>query len=265
MDSLYLNVFSCMILLLVCYVAIPLRSNGSKAFFFFILIAVLFYGFTSFLSIKDGWDEGVAVALRLSIFSTLSWFALICLGYKVAAKLGVFVLPYLTILSLGVLTCDFLEAHEHNDVAFPSGWITGHILTSLSTYATVSLATMAALSVVICQLLIKSKRPNKIVNYLPAITEADRLQTTLLLISLVILIVGVSTGMAVEYTNSGSLFVFDHKTILTICTLILILFLLVSNKLFGFRGKIMSRFILVAYFLISLGYLGVKVISQYFV
>ena len=124
---------------------------------------------------------------------------------------------------------------------------------------------MAALSVVICQFFIKSKRPNKIVNYLPAITEADRLQTTLLLISLVILIVGVSTGMAVEYTNSGSLFVFDHKIILTICTLILILFLLVSNRLFGFRGKIMSRFILLAYFLISLGYLGVKVISQYFV
>ena len=265
MDSLYLNVFSCLILLLVCYVAIPLRSNGSKAFFFFILIAVLFYGFTSFLSIKDGWDEGVAVALRLSIFSTLLWFGLICLGYKVAAKLGVFVLPYLTILSLGVLACDFLDSHEYTDVAFPSGWITGHILTSLSTYATVSLATMAALSVVICQFLIKSKRPNKIVNYLPAITEADRLQTTLLLISLVILIVGVSTGMAVEYTNSGQLFVFDHKTILTICTLILILFLLVSNRLFGFRGKIMSRFILLAYFLISLGYLGVKVISQYFV
>ena len=124
---------------------------------------------------------------------------------------------------------------------------------------------MAALSVVVCQILIKSKRPNKIVNYLPAITEADRLQTTLLLISLIILIVGVSTGMAVEHTNSGQLFVFDHKTILTICTLILILFLLVSNKLFGFRGKILSRFILLAYFLITLGYLGVKVISQYFV
>ena len=102
-------------------------------------------------------------------------------------------------------------------------------------------------------------------NYLPAITEADRLQTTLLLISLSSL----SSVFQLEWQSStqilGDLFVFDHKTILTICTLILILFLLVSNRLFGFRGKIMSRFILLAYFLISLGYLGVKVISQYFV
>ena len=134
---------------------------------------------------------------------------------------------------------------------------------SLSTYATISLATMAAFSVFLSQLSIKNKRSNIFVNYLPAINEADRLQTNLLVISLFVLFIGILTGMTVEYLKSGKVISIDHKTILSFCTLVLISSLLITNKLFGLRGRFLSRLILVAYFLISLGYLGVKVISQY--
>ena len=75
--------------------------------------------------------------------------------------------------------------------------------------------------------------------------------------------VGILTGMSVEYLKSGKLITIDHKTVLSFCTLALISLLLITNKLFGLRGRFLSRLILVAYFLISLGYLGVKVISQY--
>jgi len=263
MNLIYLDVVSSIILLLGCYLAVPLKSINGKPFFALIVVTICVYGLSSLIAIQNGWDHGVAAALRLSIFFTLFWFAILCITSKIASKLSVFVLPYLTILSFAVLSLNFIDSENTVDKEIPSAWISFHILTSLSTYATISLATMAALSVFLSQLSIKNKRSNNFINYLPAINEADRLQTILLVISLFVLFIGILTGMTVESLKSGKVISIDHKTILSLCTLALISSLLITNKLFGLRGRFLSRLILVAYFLISLGYLGVKIISQY--
>ena len=247
-----------------CYLAVPLKSINAKPLYILIIITICTYGLSSLLAIQNGWDHGVAAALRLSIFFTIFWFAVLCITSKTAMKLAVFVLPYLTILSFAVFTLNVLDSQNTVDKQMSSAWISFHILMSLSTYATISLATMAAFSVFLSQLLIKNKRSYIIVNFLPAINEADRLQTILLVVSLFVLFIGILTGMTVEYLKSGKVIAIDHKTILSFCTLALISLLLVTNKLFGLRGRFLSRLILVAYFLISLGYLGVKVVSQYF-
>ena len=264
MNLIHLDVVSSIILLLGCYLAVPLKSLNGKPFFALIIVTICVYGLSSLIAIQDGWDHGVAAALRLSIFFTLFWFAILCITSKIASKLSVFVLPYLTILSFAVLSLNFIDSENTVDREISSAWISFHILTSLSTYATISLATMAAFSVFLSQLSIKKKRSNIFVNYLPAINEADRLQTILLVISFFVLFVGILTGMTVENLKSGKVISIDHKTILSFCTLALISSLLITNKLFGLRGRFLSRLILVAYFLISLGYIGVKIISQYF-
>ena len=264
MNLIYLNVVSSFILLLGCYLAVPLRPNKANLFFILIVFAIGIYGLSSLIAIQNGWDFGVAAALRLSVFFTLFWFAILCIASKIASKLAVFVLPYLTILSFAVLSLNFLDAQNTVSTEISSAWISFHILTSLSTYATISLATMSASSVFLSQISIKNKRSNIFVNYLPAINEADRLQTILLVISFFVLFVGILTGMTVENLKSGKVISIDHKTILSFCTLALISSLLITNKLFGLRGRFLSRLILVAYFLISLGYIGVKIISQYF-
>ena len=263
MNLIYLDVVSSTILLLGCCLAVPLKSINRKPFFVLIIVTITVYGLSSLIAMQNGWDPGVAAALRLSIFFTVFWFAILCATSKTASKLAVFVLPYLTILSFAVLSLNILDSQNTIDKEISSGWISFHILMSLSTYATISLATMAASSVFLSQLSIKNKRSNIFINYLPAINEADRLQTSLLVISLFVLFIGILTGMTVEYLKSGKVISIDHKTILSFCTLALISSLLVTNKLFGLRGRFLSRLILVAYFLISLGYLGVKVISQY--
>ena len=263
MNLIYLDLVSSIILVLGCYSAIPLKSINAKPFYILIIVTICIYGLSSLIAIQNGWDHGVAAALRLSIFFTVFWFAVLCISSKIAMKLAVFVLPYLTMLSFVVFTLNVLDSENTVDKEISSAWMSFHILMSLSTYATISLATMAAFSVFLSQLSIKNKRTNIFVNFLPAINEADRLQTILLVISLFVLFIGILTGMTVEYFKSGSVVSIDHKTILSFCTLALISFLLVTNKLFGLRGRFLSRLILVAYFLISLGYLGVKVISQY--
>tara|TARA_Y100000589_G_scaffold101265_1_gene95527 strand:- start:168 stop:965 length:798 start_codon:yes stop_codon:yes gene_type:complete len=263
MNLIYLDLVSSIILVVGCYLANPLKSINAKPFSILIIATICIYGLSSLIAIQNGWDHGLAAALRLSIFFTVFWFAALCLTCKVAIKLAVFVLPYLTMLSFAVFTLSVLESENTFVKEISSAWISFHILTSLSTYATISLATMAALSVFLSQLSIKNKKSNIVVNFLPAINEADRLQTILLLISFFVLFVGIFTGMTVEYLKSGKLISMDHKTILSFCTLALISLLLITNKLFGLRGRFLSRLILIAYFLISLGYLGVKVISQY--
>ena len=62
-------------------------------------------------------------------------------------KLAVLVLPYLTTLSFAVFTLNGLDWENTVDIEISSAWISFHILMSLSTYATISLATMAAFSV----------------------------------------------------------------------------------------------------------------------
>ena len=264
MNLIYLDLVSSITLMVGCYLVIPLKSINAKPFSILIIANICIYGLSSLIAIQNGWDHGVAAALRLSIFFTVFWFAVLCLTSKIAMKLAVVVLPYLTMLSFAVFTLNVLDSGNTVDKEMSSAWISFHILMSLSTYATISLATMAAFSVFLSQLSIKNKRSNIFVNFLPAINEADRLQTILLVISLFVLFVGIFTGMSVEYLKSGKLFTVDHKTVLSFCTLALISLLLITNKLFGLRGRFLSRLILVAYFLISLGYLGVKVISQYF-
>ena len=264
MNLIYLDLVSSVILVLGCYLAIPMQSINAKPFSILIIVTVCIYGLSSLVAIQNGWDNGVAAALRLTIFFTVFWFAVLCITSKIAIKLAVFVLPYLTMLSFAVFTLNVLGSENTINKEISSVWISFHILMSLSTYATISLATMAAFSVFLSQLSIKNKRPNIFVNFLPAINEADRLQTILLVISLFVLFIGILTGMTVEYLKSGKVIAMDHKTILSFCTFALISLLLITNKLFGLRGRFLSRLILVAYFLISLGYLGVKVISQYF-
>ena len=264
MNLIYLDLVSSIILALGCYLAIPLKSINGKPFSILIIVTICIYGLSSLVAIQNGWDHGVAAALRLSVFFTVFWFAVLCITSKIAMKLAVFVLPYLTMLSFAVFTLNFVDSENTVDKEISSAWISFHILMSLSTYATISLATMAAFSVFLSQLSIKNKKSNIFVNFLPAINEADRLQTILLVISLFVLFIGILTGMAVEYLKSGNVISIDHKTILSFCSLALISILLITNKLLGLRGRFLSRLILVVYFLISLGYLGVKVISQYF-
>ena len=147
MNLIYLDLVSSIILALGCYLAIPLKPINGKPFSILIIVTICIYGLSSLVAIQNGWDHGVAAALRLSVFFTVFWFAVLCITSKIAIKLAVFVLPYLTMLSFAVFTLNVLDSENTVDKEISSAWISFHILMSLSTYATISLATMAAFSV----------------------------------------------------------------------------------------------------------------------
>ena len=109
MNLIYLDLVSSIILMVGCYLAIPLKSINAKPFSIIIIATICIYGLSSLNAIQNGWDNGVAAALRLSIFFTIFWFAVLCLTYKIAMKLAVLVLPYLTTLSFAVFTLNGLD------------------------------------------------------------------------------------------------------------------------------------------------------------
>ncbi len=76
------------------------------------------------------------------------------------------------------------------------------------------------------------------------------------------LILGVCTGMATEHFDRGVLLKLDHKTLLSLLTVALVIGLLVAHHRSGLRGRRAARLVLLAYVLLSLAYLGVKFVTD---
>ena len=68
--------------------------------------------------------------------------------------------------------------------------------------------------------------------------------------------------MALRYSEVGSLLAFDHKTILTITAFTLIAGVLLLHFRTGMRGRKVARLALAAYLLLTLGYPGVKFVTD---
>jgi ABC-type uncharacterized transport system permease subunit len=92
--------------------------------------------------------------------------------------------------------------------------------------------------------------------------DGDRLQWRLLVASFVVLGLGVATGMATGHFDRGRLLWLDHKTLLSLLTFVLVVGLLAAHRRSGLRGRRAARFVLLAYILLSLAYLGVKFVTD---
>jgi ABC-type uncharacterized transport system permease subunit len=97
---------------------------------------------------------------------------------------------------------------------------------------------------------------------LPAVVEAERLSGWLLLASDLVLGVGIATGWATQYFETGTIWRLDHKTLLSLVAFGLISALLLGHRVCGVRGRIAARVVLVAYLLLTLAFPGVKFVTQ---
>jgi ABC-type uncharacterized transport system permease subunit len=132
----------------------------------------------------------------------------------------------------------------------------------LTTYALLTLAAVAGFGVLVQERALKHRRPNALSRLLPSVADGDRLQWRLLVGSMVVLALGVATGMATEHFDRGVLLRLDHKTLLSLLTLVLVIGLLAAHQRSGLRGRRAARLVLLAYVLLSLAYLGVKFVTD---
>jgi len=125
-----------------------------------------------------------------------------------------------------------------------------------------TLAAIAGLSVLLQERALKSKQPTRLTRSLPSVADSESLQIHLLAVSAVVLGIGLITGMAMEWLERGVLLVFDHKILLSLLSFAVICALLVAHYRTGMRGRRAARLVLLAYLLLTLGYPGVKFVTE---
>lgn len=212
-------------------------------------------------SVVGGWHSDFATSLRITVFATvlmggIAWWFVWPGGMGLHALLA----PY----AIGILGLAWLLGifSVHEDVTSVGGpWLITHIIVAVLSYAAITLAAIAGLSVTLSAYVLKHRRePNALEAALPSVVEAETMQDRLLLIGGLVLGVGLATGVSLNIVDGLPAINWTHKTFLLIGAFLLIAAILTARRLFDIRGRIAARAVLIAFLLVTLGYPGVKLI-----
>ncbi len=230
---------------------------------YWLLLAVALAGSSAVAAVglRGAWNAGFSATLWLSIATTLALFLLLSAALREAWRLAALVLPYL--LLLGLLATIWAQAAPlaRPEASFDA-WLKIHIATALATYALATLAAVAATAVLVQERALKGKRETGLSRLLPALADAERLEVSLLRWSVLVMAVGLLTGMAVQYLSSGLLLILDHKILLSFLAFGVLLLLLGFHHTTGLRGRMAVRLALLGYLLLTLAFLGVKFVTD---
>ncbi len=242
---------------------VALRKNPARDAVFWAMLAVAVTGPLAWViaQMAGSWRAGLSVTLWVIIAASMVLFAVTVVVTRHGWKLTPLMAPYM--ICLGVLAVAAQQGpHRSVDMEAMSGWIMFHIMVSVPTYGLLTVAAVAALAAFLQERALKIKRPNALTRMLPAVADCDDLLVRLLVASESVLAAGVITGMSLTYKATGSLLTYDHKTVLTIATFLLIGGLLFAHWRSGVRGRMAARFVLLAYLLLMLALPGVKFVTD---
>lgn len=248
--------------LLPAALAAYLRREGRDSVFWALTaVAVAAPLLWAVLRLQAAWNAGFAVSLWLSVASTMLLYALLAADTRSAWRLAPVLLPYL--LGVGALATVW-SASPGPPLAqgAVSAWLPIHIGVALAAYGLITLAAVAAAAVAAQEFALKRKQPNRLSRLLPAVSEAETLQMRLLIAGEAVLGAGLISGMAVEYLSEAQLLRVDHKTVFVLATFLVIGALIFVHLRSGLRGRSAARWVLVAYLLLTLGYPGMKFVTE---
>ena len=239
------------------------RGRAARDRLFWALTAVALAGPFGLVAVRFGaaWSSGLSEALWVTVLAGILLFAMISAVSKQTWRLAGLLFPYLILLGL-IATIGDQTGDAGRATAVPSGWVLVHILVSVVTYGLLTLAAIAGLAVLLRERSMRAKRRDALSDLLPSVADSERLQVRLLVASEAVLGIDVLIGMGIQFSNSGQLLAFDHKTLLTLGGFLLIGVLLFAHFRSGLRGRRAARLFLVGYLLITLGYPGVKFVRD---
>ena len=242
---------------------LPFRRTAERDGLFWLVLAVAIAGTGVWVFViqSAGWQTGLSTALWLTILTCLILYAALAYWERDAWRLTPLLLPYLLIL--GVLATIWSQVPGKPLAGgAPLAWIGTHILVSVATYGLITLAAVAALAAAVQNRALKSKKRTRLAGLLPSVASSEALLVRLLITSEIILTLGLATGMATLYFATGDIVAFDHKSSLTIAVFVVLAVLLLLHFKSGVRGRSATRLVLLAYLLLTLGYPGVKFVTD---
>jgi len=237
------------------------NATADNAHWIALILGVVGTGIWALAQTSGGeWQSGLSAALWTTVAVTMALFAMLSWSVKEAWRLTALIAPYMMLIGIfGLHAPHGTLGGGHID-----SWVILHIAVSVVTYGLVTISAVAALAAFLQERALKSKRPTKLTHKLPSVADCEFLTVRLLGWSEGILGLGLVTGMAAEYQSIGQLLALDHKIILSILAFVVIGALLYAHHKTGMRGRKAARIVLLAYLLLTLGYLGVKVVTDVF-
>jgi ABC-type uncharacterized transport system permease subunit len=208
------------------------------------------------------WQTGLAATLWMTITATMTLYAVVAAIFRQAWRLSSLVAGYMLLLGCGAVAWQNTGGDPLQAGAGERTWVSLHIATGVVTYGLVTIAAVAAFAAFLQERTLKRKRPTALSRQLPSIADCERLQLTLLQYGEAVLAIGLATGMALQYRENGQLLPFNHKTVLTLAAFVVIGALLMAHRWAGVRGKRAARLALLGYLLLTLGYPGVKFVTE---
>lgn len=242
------------------------RSAAGPDRLFWLLLGVAVLGPAAWAAAQmaGAWRTGLSTTLWVTIAASMALFAVTSASTRHAWRLTPLIGPYMLVLAVLAVLWQQFPAHRPLGAEGPValGWVGIHIAVSVATYGLVTIAALAALAAFLQERALKAKQPTALTRLLPSVVDAERLLVRLLLVGEGVLALGLATGMATQYGETHRFLVLDHKTILTIASFVVIGILLIAHFRTGMRGRLVARIVLVAYLLITLGYPGVKLVTD---
>lgn len=240
------------------------RRAPSRDALFWTLLAVATAGPASWALARTGtpWPTGFADTLWLTIAATMAIYLLAAIFMRHAWRLAPLVTGYMVVL--GLLATVWAGEPGRHLAAGPGdyAWVRAHIATAMLTYGIVTIAAIAALAAWFQDYALKHKQPPSFSRSLPSVRDCERILVRLLVIGESVLALGLATGAALQYSETGAFLAINHKTVLTIAAFFVMAGLLAAYRLGGVRGKLSARLVLLGYLLLTLGYPGVKFVTD---
>lgn len=251
------------VLSLICGCLIPFKRNSKPDGLFWLIncFVLTATALLVFYKQNDYWHSDFSTALWLTISASVFLFIIIVIIKNTIWRISTLLFPYLFVLGILAYFSDKLVV---SSVLFGeiSVWLYYHAIVSILMYALLTIATLSALSSTIQERNIRSKRLNVLSNRLPSVTSSDNLFINLLTLSAFILFFAFVSGMAAQYLQTGRFLNIDHKTILILLAFIIIIIIIFLHIRSGIRGRLATWIVLFVYLFISLGYLGVKFVTN---
>lgn len=241
-----------------------LRREPRQDTAFWTAVAVAAAGVAARVAVEmsGSWLTGLSATLWAIILVSVILYAGVVAITAQAWRLISLFAAYMLILALIAVVWQTAPEKPLSVKPGISGWIAVHIAVSVATYGLVTIAAVAALAAFVQERALKRRRSTALTRILPPLADCEFLVVRLLLVGEVVLGIGLVTGMVLSFREIGHVLPFDHKTILTLTTFAVIAGLLVAHYRSGMRGRRAARVVLLAYLLLTLGYPGVKFVTD---
>jgi ABC-type uncharacterized transport system permease subunit len=250
------------IIAIVPSVLLPLRRDHGRDILYWLVLAAAVMGPLAWVlaSYAGIWRTDLSMTIWITVAATMVLFAATAAVASHAWRLTPLVSLYMA--TLAVLATAWGHAPVKTLAAPPGGWVVVHIVVAVATYALVTVAAVSALAAFLQERALKLKRPTALTRELPSVADCEDLLVRLLVLGEIVLAFGLMTGVAVQVRETGQFLKLDHKTVLTVAAFAVIGGLLIAHFKTGLRGRMAARIVLLGYLLLTLGYPGVKFVTD---